>query len=64
MLLYGLFGMQENMVLKNLLVNKFYHSFKKEILKQLSLKLKTKYQNEDYVYAFWLSSIYYIYIFI
>ena len=51
-LLYGLFGIQENMVLKNLLVNKFYHSFKKKILKQLFLKLKTKYQNEEYVYAF------------
>ena len=64
MLLYGLFGMQENMVLKNLLVNKFYHSFKKKILKQLFLKLKTKYQNEDYVYAFWLGFGYYIYIYI
>ena len=41
---YGLFGMQENMVLKNLLVNKFFHSFKKKKLKQLLLKLKTKYQ--------------------
>ena len=44
MLLYGLFGMQENMVLKNLLVKKFNHSFKKII--------KTKYQVEELVYAF------------
>ena len=49
---YGLFGMQENMVLKNLLVNKFHHSFKKKINKTIVLRLKTKYQNEDLVYAF------------
>ena len=45
-LLYGLFGMQENMVLKNSLVNKFYNSFFGKILKQSLLKLQTKYQNE------------------
>ena len=28
---YGLFGMQENMVLKNLLVNVFYECFKKNV---------------------------------
>ena len=41
MLLYGLFGMQENMVLKNLLVNNFYHSFKK-IIKTIVFIIKNK----------------------
>ena len=46
---YGFFGMQRNMVLKNLSVNSFYKSFKKNTLKKLLLKLKVKHQNEDYV---------------
>ena len=43
---YGSFGMQENMVLKNLLANTFYYSLSKNI-KQLLLTLKIKHQNED-----------------
>ena len=46
-LLYGLFGMRENMVLKNSLVNNFYDSFKQNI-KTIIIKN----QKEDLVYAF------------
>ena len=43
MLPYGFFGMQENMVLKNLLVNKFLLLDKEIKQKQLLLILKTKF---------------------
>ena len=41
MLLYGLFGMQENMVLKNLLVNKFIIRLRK-IIKTIVFIIKNK----------------------
>ena len=43
---YGFFGMQENMGLKNLLVKKFYHSFKENI-KTIVIKMKIKFRLFD-----------------